>query len=307
MLEILNNPIFIYFSSTGVVGILLLIAIPKIIHNFEQQRLKKLTKHSKRTQILGSPASRREARAKTTENLENSIEGRFSIIRKLFTLTFLIIWIFVMAIPFLGSVPITIISVIISAAGIIIGIAARPFLENVIAGIMLSFSQLLKLGDTVMIDNYYGTIEDISISHTIVKVWDWKRYVIPNSLMLQKDFINFSLFDRYVWAQVTFNVSYDTDIESLEEEILKIANQCDNLLDTEPPRFWTMELNKESIECWVVAWTASPADAWFLKTELRNRIIRKLKELRIQTHVTNMNIADSKFHNSTKQNDEPSY
>jgi small-conductance mechanosensitive channel len=95
---------------------------------------------------------------------------------------------------------------------VILGIASRPWIENIIAGLVLSYSKALNIGDTVLIQDHYGTIEDINFTYTILKIWDWRRFVIPNQVMLREDFVNYTLNEDFYWAKINLWVGHDADL-----------------------------------------------------------------------------------------------
>ena len=61
------------------------------------------------------------------------------------------------------------------AAGIVVGLAARPLLTNLIAGIQLAITQPIRIGDAVIVENEWGWIEEITGTYVVIKVWDWRR------------------------------------------------------------------------------------------------------------------------------------
>jgi small-conductance mechanosensitive channel len=222
---------------------------------------------------------------------EKALEGyaqRFSIIRRTILIIYVLIWLMLLITPLFGKITGTFVSVIAAILAAIIGIAARPFLENMIAGVVITFSRQFRVGDTVLIDNQYGTVEDITITHTIIKLWDWKRLVIPNSSMLTKEMVSYTTKDSYLWAYVEFWVSYDADIYKVEEIALDAASKSLHFARTGVPRFWIMEMGKEGIKCWVAAWTLTPTDSWYLKIDVRKRLIQEFKKHGIKTHSYNL-------------------
>jgi small-conductance mechanosensitive channel len=167
----------------------------------------------------------------------------------------------------------------------VIGIAARPFLENLISGIVITFSRQFRTGDTVLIDGKdYGTVEDITITHSVIKLWDWKRLIIPNGKMLNKELVSYTTKDSYIWASTEFWVAYDSDIDKVRSIAIDVASDSKYLATRERPKFWVMALEKDGIKCWVCAWTKSPTDSWYLKIDVRQKLIKKLQEHGIQPH-----------------------
>ncbi len=213
-----------------------------------------------------------------------SVHFRFSIIRHAITLFIFLLVIFAVGISYLDKIPATLLSLFVASFGVVLGIAARPFIENLIAGIVITFSRHLRIGDTVDIDNNYGTIEDITPIYTIVKGWDWRRYVIPNADMLSKEFISLTLGDNYRWTYVEFWVAPDTDLTEVKVHAVRIASECQHFSPLEDPSFWVMGMEKEGIRCWLAAWADSPGDAWMLASEMRTGLAEQLRLLKISPH-----------------------
>lgn len=70
-------------------------------------------------------------------------------------------------------------------AGIIAGLAAQTMLQNLFAGIMLAFGDALRLDDVVVIEGELGTIEEITLTYLVVRIWDDRRMVLPTSYFTQ--------------------------------------------------------------------------------------------------------------------------
>lgn len=223
-----------------------------------------------------------DARAAARDN----VRSRYSIIRKMLAATLGCFVVFVVIFPFLDAVPKALASFLLAVALAIVGIAARPFVENLISGVVISFSNQLRIGDTVMLDGvYYGTVEDINLTHTVVKLWDFRRYIVPNSRMMQKEFLNYSHRDRSLWASVEFHVSYEADIELVERLAREAAESSQDAHSTEQPYFWVREMKEESLCCWLAAWVGSPEEAWATQAEMRRRLVLSLRKARIATHI----------------------
>ena len=212
------------------------------------------------------------------------LETRFSIVRRTFLTIVIMVWAAAAIVPFTGKIPSTLITLAITAGAVIVGIAARPMVENFIAGFVLTFSKQFHTGDTVLLDNEYGTIEDITPTHTVIKLWDWRRYIVPNSGMLSKEVVNFSTRDSFLWAKIEFFVSHDADLEEVKAIAVQLAKQNRNLAGEEAPQFWVMGLDKEAVKCWLAMWAKSPAEAWSIRAEVGQALAKKLNEAGIMTH-----------------------
>lgn len=210
-----------------------------------------------------------------------SIEKHFSVLRRLLVPLILLLTALLAAPAFLGDESATTASLIGAVVAVILGLALRPFLENAVAGLVISSSKLVRIGDAVRIDDWYGTIEDITPTHTTVKVWDWRRYLVPNSRMLQSAFFNYSLFDTYQWAYVEFWVAPGVDLEEVREIALRAPLDSPHFSKREDPRFWIIGIEKDAICCWVAAWADTPSGSWALTNDIRTELLRELARRKI--------------------------
>jgi small-conductance mechanosensitive channel len=213
------------------------------------------------------------------------LRERFSIFKRVAISISVIAVLLITSIPFMDRLPQAFISILVGSTAIITGMAAKPFIENFLSGIAITVSKMLKIGDTIIINDNYGTIEDISPTHTVVKIWNWRRYVIPNSAMINSDFVNLTLNDKWLWAHVEFFVSYESNIKEVREIALATVLGCEHYNDVEPPSFWVMKTEKDGVKCWVAAWATSPAGAWEIEAEIRTNLIINFQENNIQSHI----------------------
>lgn len=277
---------WIYFSVVIVFGLLILFRTKVFLDRLENYRKKSLKKIT-----IFSPTSieyPEDTKKSTKDTGIRSIETRFSFINRIFIPLILIFWLFLIILPFLPIIPAIFSSILVAFLTGIIAITTKPLVENAIAGIVVSLAQPIRIGDTVKIGEYYGTIEEITITHSKLKVWNGQRYIIPNRNLLEKEFINYSIKDESIWAHVEFWVSYDANIDLVESIAIKAAKESSTLLNNEEPSFWIMGLGEDSICCWIAGWTHSAADAWELKVNIRKELIRSFQREGIQTHLKNI-------------------
>lgn len=220
-----------------------------------------------------------------------SVEAQFSVVRRAVgpLLAFLVLS--MIAVPFLSEVPASLLSLIIGVVTVVLGIAARPVVENAISGLVLAVSKTINIGDTVMVETQYGTVEDISLTHTTIKLWDWRRYVVPNGLLSQIRFVNYSLFDRHQWAYIEFWVSYEADLDEVERIAVEVAKASPFFDGSEEPKFWYMETARDAICCWLAAWAETPSSAWSLKHDMRGRLVRDFQKHGVRTHLNRQELS----------------
>ncbi len=107
---------------------------------------------------------------------------------------------------------------------VIIGFATQKTFANIISGWMISVSQLYAIGDGGRLKEEYGTIEDITLRHTVLKTWDNRRVIIPNAIVNDEVINNYTLDDERILSTIEMNISYDSDIDLarkiMQEEIV---------------------------------------------------------------------------------------
>jgi small conductance mechanosensitive channel len=123
----------------------------------------------------------------------------------------------------------TLFGTMMAGAGItalIIGFAAKSTMANLISGLSLAIYRPIRIGDKVTVENEYGTVEDITLRHTIVLTWEKKRLIIPNSKLDEMTLVNYSIIDPRMTCVVEMGVSYDTDIDLARRLILEEISRC---------------------------------------------------------------------------------
>jgi small-conductance mechanosensitive channel len=229
------------------------------------------------------------ARVRGLANIEHST----TVNRRVAVPAILLLTAVLAAIPFIDRVPAAILSVVVGAVTVFVGFAARPIVENAFAGLVIAYSRNFNIGDTVLIeDDRYGTVEDITVTHTTIRLWDWRRYVIPNHLMMQKPVFNYSLHDTYQWAYVELWVAYGTDLELVRELAIDAAQASKHFADHEDPTFWIMEMGEHGIQCWIAAWADTASSAWALKCEIRRHLLAAFTKHGIAPHTYRLDMLD---------------
>ena len=108
------------------------------------------------------------------------------------------------------------------AAGIIIGIAARPLFENLIAGVQLALAQPIRIDDVVIVEGEYGHIEQIASTYVVVRIWDQRRMVLPLNYFIEKPFQNWTRTGSALLGTVFLYVDYSVSVQALRDHLPKL-------------------------------------------------------------------------------------
>jgi small-conductance mechanosensitive channel len=160
--------------------------------------------------------------------------------------------------------------------GAVIGIAARAPLANLVSGIMLAFSQPVRLNDYISVDDVYGTVERISLTYTFIRTPDDDRVVIPNEAFASHVVHNYTMGAPGSILTVTFTVPQDADLESVRSAALSVANElappaegAENHVDVDDIRGREVVLRAR-------VWTRDPTQRRALASDLRAAIAARL-------------------------------
>lgn len=277
----------IYLGLVITGGAILTYVIYKHITRSEEQQRKYLINIRKYQSVKTSSPLRNPVKTSKENSLIN-LGNQFTVIRSVLIPGVLLIILLLSVLPFLGTLPGNIISLLIATLTLILGITIRPFLGNAISGIALTFSKLLRIGDTIKINDVYGVVYDISSTHTTIKIWDWRHYVISNEVLLRSNFINYSIINKYLWESVEFWIDYSSDIDLVRKIAKEIPKRSSAYADYEEPKFWVMETAENGIRCMIAAWANTPSDAWVLSSDIRHELVKELQRHGIYTHSYNI-------------------
>ncbi|HIH77729.1 MAG TPA: mechanosensitive ion channel family protein [Halobacteria archaeon] len=166
--------------------------------------------------------------------------------------------------------------------GIIIGLAAQTTISNVISGISIAISQPFRVGDRIEVDDIYGTVEDITLRHTVIRTWQNKRVVIPNSIIGDKTINNWSLKDPNVAWYVDFSISYDSDIDLAKSIILEEMKKNENILLDRDINVKFIDIKDFSAVLRASFWVPDRGFTWDTSCMLRDGVKRRFDEAGIE-------------------------
>ncbi len=155
--------------------------------------------------------------------------------------------------------------------GLVIGLAAQRPLANFVAGVVIAFTQPLRLGDRVTVDDVEGTVEEIGLTYTFIRTIDNARLVIPNERLASDTIRNATIRSREKLAQVAVQVPLDKDLDAVVD-LLRSETASESRADV-----LVTGLNGAATVT-VRTWAPDAEAVERLESELRLRILRRLRE-----------------------------
>ena len=161
-------------------------------------------------------------------------------------------------------------------AGLIAGLAARPVLSNLIAGVQIAVTQSIRIDDAVVVEREFGRIEDITTSYVVIRLWDLLRMIVPLSHFIEKQFQNWTREGSGLLATVYLHVDYSAPIERLREKLNEIVANS-KLWDGKVASLQVTDAKENAIELRALVGARSVNVAWELRCDVREQLIAFLQ------------------------------
>ncbi|HVG59749.1 MAG TPA: mechanosensitive ion channel domain-containing protein [Hyalangium sp.] len=163
-------------------------------------------------------------------------------------------------------------------AGLVIGLAAQKSISTLLAGIQLSITQPVRIGDTVIVENEWGWIEEITLTYVVVKVWDLRRLVVPMTHFLDKPFQNWSKVSPEILGTVEVYADFRTDVAAVRAELKRILEQeSEGLWDGKVQGLQVTGCTDRAILLRALVSAKDAGTAWNLRCLVRERLIAWLQ------------------------------
>ncbi len=162
---------------------------------------------------------------------------------------------------------------------IIIGFASQAAFANIISGLFIVSSKPFRVGDYIKIsDEFFGTVEDITLRHTVIRNNENRRIIIPNAVINNQTIVNSNIIDEKVCSLIELGISYGSEINLairiIQEEVMKhplfIDNRTEEQIAANEPQVVVrvMGFGESSVNLRAYAWASSSLNAFILRTDL---------------------------------------
>jgi len=159
--------------------------------------------------------------------------------------------------------------------GLAVGLALQDPMNNLFSGVFMSVRKLYKIGDLVETNDYFGTIVDIDLRATRLKLPTGQRVIIPNKDVIQNPLKNFSASgERRV--DLTCGISYGDNIDSVEKLVTEAVKNIEGVQKDKGIDFMYTEFGDSSINFLVRFWINETNQGQYLK--YRSKAIIAIKK-----------------------------
>jgi len=136
----------------------------------------------------------------------------------------ILILVVITALGLLG-IPLTAFAFATGALAIGIGFGAQNIINNFISGWILMAERPIRIDDFVELDNAFGVVEQVGTRSTRIRRSDGVHMLVPNSLLLERTVVNWTLVDREIRTNVRVGVAYGSPVKKVAELILQAVTE----------------------------------------------------------------------------------
>lgn len=174
---------------------------------------------------------------------------------------------------------------LLAGAGVLavaVGFASQHALSNIISGIFIVIFKPFRINDRLKIGDKFGVVEDITLRHTVIKDFENRRIIIPNSIISNEVVVNSDFIEDTICKWIDLGISYDSDIKLaksiMKDEILNHPLHIDPRTDKQkndgedivPVRVIQLADFSVNLRAW--AWAKDSGDAFIMACDLNESI-----------------------------------
>ncbi|MGK6312031.1 mechanosensitive ion channel family protein [Neorhizobium sp. DT-125] len=157
-------------------------------------------------------------------------------------------------------------------AGIVLGLALQPVLKNLLAGIQLAITQPIRIDDALIVEGEWGNVEEITSTYVVVKLWDWRRMILPLSYFMEKPFQNWTRESSALIGTVMIYLDYSVPVGVVRRKAEEIA-AASKLWDKRVVAVQVTDFRENVMEIRVLVSAPNAPKAFDLRCEMREKLI----------------------------------
>ncbi|MFE0904138.1 mechanosensitive ion channel family protein [Streptomyces rochei] len=161
--------------------------------------------------------------------------------------------------------------------GIVAGVAAQSTLSNMFAGFQIAFGDMVRMGDTVVVDGEWGTVEEITLTFLAVRTWDERRITMPVSYFTSKPFENWSRGTPQMTGTVFWHLDHTAPLDLMRERLRDILRECP-AWDGRDYNLTVTDSTPNTMQVRALVTAKDADDIWTVRVTVREGMIRWLAD-----------------------------
>lgn len=170
---------------------------------------------------------------------------------------------------------------VLASAGLIsvvAALAAQSTLANVFAGIQLAFNDAIKVDDAVIVEGEWGTIEEITLSYVVVRIWDDRRMILPSTYFTTTPFQNWTRRNSELLGAVELDVDWRVDTLGMREALPGVVASAGELWDGRVAHFQVTDATGGLVRVRILVTAVDAGTLFDLRCHVREAYVVWLRE-----------------------------
>ncbi|QTN39870.1 mechanosensitive ion channel family protein [Cryomorphaceae bacterium] len=171
----------------------------------------------------------------------------------------------------------------------ILGFASQQAFSNIISGLFIVIFKPFRVGDMIQVGTLnQGIVEDITLRHSVIRNFENRRIVIPNSVISAETITNSSIVEERTNTRIYLSVSYDTDLDEAIGYVQEEIEKHPDLIDWRSPEdiqagadkvvVMVTEYLDSGIQLRANAWSKDPITGFMMKSDLLKAIKKRFDQ-----------------------------
>jgi len=186
----------------------------------------------------------------------------------------ILVLVIVTALSLLG-IPLTAFAFATGAIAIGVGFGAQNIINNFISGWILMAERPIRIHDFIEIDSANGTVEEIGVRSTRIRRVDGVHMLVPNSVLLERSVVNWTLIDNNIRTTVRVGVAYGSPVRKVADLILQAVEEGPEVMKTPKPIVVFEDFGDSALVFDTYFWcqVAGERELRSIRSEIRFRIV----------------------------------
>jgi hypothetical protein len=155
---------------------------------------------------------------------------------------------------------------------LVVGLALQPMLKNLIAGVQLAITQPIRIDDALFVNDEWGNVEEITSSYVVIRLWDWRRMIVPLSYFIEQPFQNWTRESSALIGTVFLYVDFTVPSAELREKLEEIA-RASRLWDGRVVALQVTDFKESTMEIRMLVSASTAPRTFDLRCEVREKMI----------------------------------
>ncbi|MDO5729735.1 MAG: mechanosensitive ion channel [Actinomycetaceae bacterium] len=164
---------------------------------------------------------------------------------------------------------------ILASAGVIslvAGIAAQDSLSNTFAGLQITFTDALRVGDVINVDGTTGTVEEVTLTYVVLRIWDDRRIIVPSTQFTKNRFENWTRLHSKLLGTIELRLDWRAPVTLIRNEVNRLLENTE-LWDRRTVNVQVTDSNEEWMLIRIVVSAKNSGTLWDLRCYLREHLI----------------------------------